>query len=446
MDTLFNNPEIKRLNIINELSLKESRRYLLSVAYIWLTKYCPVGCEHCMCSSPNLKLEHNYENILSKERLDAFIKMSWQSHLDTLIISGGGEPMLELEKTIRIIKEAHYNQIEIITSGYWTANKSYAIEILTLIQKAINHKKKHSTINFSFRISIDKYHQKKIKLNSIASLIKILKNDAVQEKRMFPDINLYFRALLIKDDTVSKLVKIIGASIIKENEVISIISFNESPLLIKVFYKDMRFIGRFTNRKETNVIKYDRYLSLYGYKKSDISLGATYIGPNYKNNKLNGINVFITYNGMIFLYGGVCDIYGELGPEGYYEFLKKIFSDPISRTLLERGLNYIKNIALEIDKNVENRAKKKNWIASIADESLKYPENRLYITYRLMQDLYKNKKIDIDLLSSRNKKIILMPKERIKRAYLKEIKLKIDTSREQLANEFVNIDATQKVN
>lgn len=53
--SFFNRARELRSQILSDSPLfKEELTYPLAVAYIWPTKYCPVGCEHCMFASPKL--------------------------------------------------------------------------------------------------------------------------------------------------------------------------------------------------------------------------------------------------------------------------------------------------------------------------------------------------------------------------------------------------------
>jgi len=47
----------------------------MSVAYFWPTKYCPIGCEHCMFASPGL-VNIDRKMVLSETAVDNFIEIS----------------------------------------------------------------------------------------------------------------------------------------------------------------------------------------------------------------------------------------------------------------------------------------------------------------------------------------------------------------------------------
>jgi len=428
---IFQNSEKLLLKISKDLSLKPDHFYPLSVAYIWPTKYCPVGCAHCMFASPKPRFI-NQNMILSEKAINNFIKMSYDAQLSYLVVSGGGEPMLELSTILKLIKEARFNYFELITGGYWTSNIHQIKRCLTKIQKAIFFKKaKQKKFSFSLRISVDRYHQKIISPKSIAHLVRIIRSDSMlpDKQRSYPDIKIYFRSLLINDDTVSKLAKLLGARLSPlKNYIRNIIFDNSSKGLneITVFYKSMYFVGRATNLSAHKIIEFDDYFNSYSDFNDDIRLGRTYLGPMSTGALLKGLNVTVTYNGKIMPYGGVSNIYGDICKDNYKDFLNKIFHDIISRTLLLKGINYVKKFAEEVEPKLDKKIKKKNWFASIADESLSTSEIKLYVCLRLVQEDVIKGKIKVKNLPNYLIKLISHKKTSLQTEYYKYInKLKI---------------------
>lgn len=171
-----------------------------------------------MFSSPKPEVinKKNTHNSLSEIAVNNFIKISWKSLLDSLIVSGGGEPMLEMPTIINLIKNAHFSYFEVITSAYWTANINLMKKILSSLQNAITLKKnKGFSFEFCLRISVDKYHQKVVKYSWLKNLVDVLRDDALLPicKRKYPDIKIFFRALLIEDDTIDKIAEILEAEL-----------------------------------------------------------------------------------------------------------------------------------------------------------------------------------------------------------------------------------------
>ncbi len=364
--------------------------------------------------------------VLGASAVDNFIQISHKAKLESLVVSGGGEPMLELPSVLKLIREAHFKYFEITTGASWVINESVIRKTLNMIQQAINdRKKKRNDFKFCFRISIDKYHQKIIKIEWLKKLVEIIRKDAVlpNNQKLYPDINIFFRALLIRDNTVKQFASLLGAQLSDMNNYVRELKFNDGLSVgiknIPVFYKDMRFVGRGKNINIATLVPFEHYFESYSDQNQDIRLGMTYISPASKGEVLSGINVFITYDGKMMLYGGSPDISVNIYFEGYQKFLSKLFRDIISRTLLLKGVNHIKEVAEEIDPGIERRVKRKNWIASVVDESLSTTEIRLYVTIRLLQKAIASGELDLKGVSISIQRLLLISPQTLQTEYQK---------------------------
>jgi len=425
-NNLFFEAEKVRKNLIDEFPLhSHDLRYPLSVAYIWPTKYCPLGCAHCMYASPKLQ-EIDKKMILSRKAIENFIHISKMGKLDSLVISGGGEPMLEWETVQTLVRDASYDFCEVITSGYFLVNDDLTKKYLSGLQKVLsNRKKKKKSHNFCLRISIDEYHQKVVKLEWIKKLIFLLKEDAglPHDKRSYPDIKLYFRTLLIEDKTVEELAELTGAHLTSMENYERQLIFDDKknpPFSLSVMYKDMRFVGRGKSAKVKTLIGFDQYFESYTKKENDVQLGmgGSYVKHGLKHKLIKGVDVFVTHEGDVLPYGGVGDIdFNLYKSKNYKLLLTKLFKDIISRTLLLKGLHHIEEIDMEVDPHVFERVRNKNWLASVADESLATAAQRLYVTIRLFQTYINSGELKQEELSPYAKKIISIPKANLQNEF-----------------------------
>lgn len=428
---IFTNARELRGNILKDYPKSTQELYYpLSVAYIWPTLYCPIGCEHCMYSSPKPKTKDNGA-VLNDRALGNFIQLSKDSHLESLVVSGGGEPMLELPSILRLLREAQFKYFEITTGGHWLLSDKAIIKNLEKLQQTITDRKNRGdTIDFSIRLSVDQFHQKMVKPERVKRLIDILREDAglPQNERKYPDIRLFLRALLIEDPTIDEIANMLGAELSQMEGYTRKLRFKDhlsygiNELLI--FYKDMRFVGRGRDRVDTKSVELDQYFESYSSSNGDIRLGMTYLKPGSKGEVLDGINIFVRHDGSIMPYGGAPDVVSNIDSESYREFLSKLWSDIISRTLLFKGVNHVKRVAEEIDPNVSERARHKNWIASIVDESLSTIEVRLYISIRLLQEEVKNGSINIDQLPPYVQELMSISPEQLRKDYEKHMQSK----------------------
>lgn len=403
----------------------KDERYPLSVAYFWPTKYCPIGCEHCMYASPKPR-DIDKRMILNSDAVDSFIQITHEAQLESLVVSGGGEPMLEVPTVLRLIENANYKYFEIITGAHWAASERLTKNTFAQVQNAISNRRNTTGISpdFCFRVSIDNYHQAIVKLPWLVRMVDILREDAIRspEDRQYPDIRLFFRTLLIEDDTIDEFAKLLGAKLGGMNSYVRKLIFSDDKShgidSLNVFYKDMRFIGRARDADALKLTEFDQYFDSYAQAEQDVRLGMTYLKPGSKGEALNGINVFVTYDGTMMPYGGVSDVTSNIYFESYDEFQARILKDVISRTLLFKGLDTVRRIAEEVDPNLIDRIRRKNWIASVADESLDTPEKRLYISLRLLQKQIATGEVTIDDLPDYLRDLTGISPEQLKEQYI----------------------------
>jgi len=446
LSNFFASAKERRQQLSKEYPIKDKNdNYPMSVAYFWPTKYCPIGCEHCMFASPKPR-DVDKGMILNNIAIDNFIKMSHEANLESLVVSGGGEPMMEVSSVLKLIENANYNYFEIITGAHWAASERLTRETFDVVQRAINNRrdKTGNTPNFSFRVSIDSYHQEVVKLPWIARMVDILREDAtrVPNEQKYPDIKLFFRTLLVEDDTVEQLAGLLGAELGDIENYVREMRFSDDKSkgvdTLSVFYKDMRFVGRAKDVDASKLMEFDQYFDSYARTDQDVRLGMTYLKPGSKGETLDGINVFVTYDGTMMPYGGVPDIKSNIYFESYQQFQARVLKDVVSRTLLFKGLDTVRRIAEEVDPQIMDRIRRKNWIASVADESLDTPEKRLYVTVRLLQKELEAGEIAIDDLPEYVREMVGISPEDLQEQYKAHISSQLQ-SEHTYGNELVTI-------
>lgn len=434
MKDIFRDSQLLRDKIINDSPSYSGDKVPLSVAYFWPTKYCPIGCEHCMFASPKKHETDGQGGILSPKAVDNFVQISHEADLHSLVVSGGGEPMTEMPTIVKLMKNAHYKYFEIITGAHWTASDRLIRRNLDDIQKALSDRRSSQhgdDFDFSLRVSVDSYHQQVVKLPWLKRLVDIYRADTALpvSQRNYPDINLFFRTLLIQDDTVDQFAHLLGGDLSDMENYIRKIKLPQTEGQgngidsLTVFYKDMRFVGRGSDASDDKLMTFDQYFASYSDNPdSDVRLGMTYLKPGSKGEALSGINVFVTYDGKMMPYGGTPDVSANIYEDTYDRFLERLFQDNISRTLLTKGLRHVQNYAEEVDPEITERIRRKNWLASVADESLSTAAIRLYITIRLLQDDIAAGIQNADSLPGYAKDLISMQPDELRKEYLEHIK------------------------
>lgn len=165
--------------ILSGLGPYESPGPLMAgTVYVWPTKFCNVGCEHCNFSSPSItgaKGSHDaFHTTEAQTRLIQFVNQLgvWKA-----VLSGGGEPLLEpimVERFIESVYSERLEEIEVITSGVWAKTPTTAKKVLNRLVDAYRRRSHPYRAKFSLRLSVDWFHQRAIGLTPIENIIRAL--------------------------------------------------------------------------------------------------------------------------------------------------------------------------------------------------------------------------------------------------------------------------------
>lgn len=442
-----NNPELTRKWMINGIKFINNSIYKEACyAVINPTNFCPVGCLHCLYSS---KKFGNKSQRINKKTIKNFIKIANQANLKMLVFSGGGEPFENLEIIIEAIKNIKsLENVIIITSAYFAKDTKTTKKIMDKICNAgkidrINSKLKEITI--TMRISRDNYQCKIIPLNNVVNLVYY-----VIQKSKCNKIRVLIRTILNDGENNDlKLAKKLNLKlkpkknkkrIYKNLPIIDSLSVrwllsDDNKIQIPVIYKPMYFTGRAFNKKLEsiyslwNIIKseensgtpfnlcirgpkgegHNYYETIFkGYNFWEKKLPYIYNTP--KDKSIKKIALYIQATGNILVNSGVPDIAPDINKvKNWNHFLNIIYSDPIQRLLIERGPFFIKNIATGVEKDIDAKIEKTNFVFSISLLSLKTPALRLYLTIMAIKHYLKNKKLKIK--NSSLKKLIKIDKK-----------------------------------
>lgn len=135
-----------------------------------LTKYCPVGCKHCISNSPNSTYKKPDTNTLCN-----WIYQIGETRQYQVINITGGEPFAVYKELLRIIEEiqAQGMYATVVTSGFWAVNEK------------ITHKLMKQTVDkglFAIAVSVDKFHQEYIPIENVQRIICEAKRTGLRVK------------------------------------------------------------------------------------------------------------------------------------------------------------------------------------------------------------------------------------------------------------------------
>ncbi|MEW9824100.1 MAG: hypothetical protein AB2992_02740 [Candidatus Symbiodolus clandestinus] len=143
---IFENPQKYRDILISKDLIHGDRNDFSGKSFICvsLTSFCPVGGSFCFFKSGPAFRKSSREDSITKEGIEKFIEFSNTINLGYLLVSGGGEPMLEKHAVLKIIEEVESERIVFVTSANW-AKKKYTAEIyLENIKKSMANRKPKS--------------------------------------------------------------------------------------------------------------------------------------------------------------------------------------------------------------------------------------------------------------------------------------------------------------
>lgn len=404
----FAYPALFRRVIKNNIKLPVSKKYKDKASlYVSLTDRCPVGCDGCFFASQMLK--KNPDNTFTKERLKKLFAFTKKANIRTLTISGGGEPFLEMDAILEIIKKASCDELIIITSGFWAKNKTKAKKDIDLIYRTLEETNKIRAANgkealkIGMRLSVDDFHSKKVSFKSYENILNIFVEDYfdLNNKKEF----YFFIRSVIGDETVDKFLS--GMDTIEDvkKNTVSIdksLYYFKAKETGKVFEFKVRHVHKFNPdlnidlynvQKATinNKLFNDRYSKDRGYKAvspdGKVLFGAT---ETFDKNSLNWLMVA---NGVTELWASVSpDNIGNIDKEDHDALKERYFSDVITVALLEKGVDYIDSLVREVNPTALERAKAINIVDFYMRILLEEEKTQLYVSLRIIQDYLKNNK------------------------------------------------------
>lgn len=210
--------ELKNISFIKRD--KQKRHTGKSVAVIFLTRYCNLGCDFCIYKSkPKNEIEVNEKNEFSNIGCERAISFINDSNVGYLLIAGGGEPFEKEQCIYDIMRQVNVERVIIATNGFWVLDSKKTKEIFEKLNEILSKQKYIK--DFIIRFSIDQWHQKKINLQSVAEMFKLYSNIVDDKDRFKLEIHT-----IIGDNTISELVKEMGKEVY-ENDSITYVSDNK---------------------------------------------------------------------------------------------------------------------------------------------------------------------------------------------------------------------------
>lgn len=420
---IFKTPQRYRSLLLEKKLIQGNEKDYTGKTFICvsLTRFCPVGCKFCFFKSGPMFKKPTKADILTDEGMDKFIQFSNDINLGYLLVSGGGEPMMEKHSILRIIEEVESERIVLVTSAFWAKNKDNAKRYLDSICERMGKRK--SSTSVTVRVSIDEGHQETLGLDPIINLINLF----YTTYRTIEGLDLQIHSLN-DDPTISKLVEILSEKYkitrhIVSNKRISdgmhalkivpkqeIISFNDFDIKIgyaKIFYSNL--LVDLKNDVSKNIEVYQKDL----YESED---GNSSIVTNTEGRP--GLDFWVNYNGNVTTWGNqYLDNLFNLYTDDAKTIIEKSLSDPAALAFIEKGADYRDRVISESNEIAVKRSKAVNIRDYTGSLMFDEERTRLYFTIRALQDYILDGRINKEPLSPEFREILSIPKEDLIDAY-----------------------------
>ena len=404
INTIFENPQLHRNKILSNKLISGNMDDFSGKSFICvsLTRFCPVGCSFCFFKSAPVFKKPSLEDHMTEKGVKKFIQFANQVNLGYLLVSGGGEPMIEKNSILQIVEEVDSERIVLVTSANWAKNYEGAKKYINSIIKSINNRKTKTLV--TIRVSVDTEHCRTVTLSPIKNLIKLFYNNdlmrcidlQIHSIENDESLNELIYALKheykqVKKNRVKKKRISDGKSVVKivPKQDILMIDHLKVPIgYAKVFFSDLKIDlnDKLIVLRNTEVYQKDLIESEDG-------------NSSIVTNKLGqpGLDFWVNYNGNVATWGNqYLDNLFNIYIDSAEDIILGTLSDPAALSFIEKGAAYRDKIVSEANISAIARSKSVNIRdytgALIFDEA----RTRLYYTIRVLQDYIKEGRIILD--------------------------------------------------
>lgn len=382
----------------------------LSMICAWITKKCPLKCEKCFFKSNmdcDNMIEEEYQ--LTEEGIQKLITFVNESNNGYLMLSGGGDPMVCIDKVNKIIENAETHRIVIVTSGFWAKDYQRAKAIIKDMYKSFKKRNCRKECKIIIRLSIDDFHLKPLKtMQAYENIIKIFHEEYRDEKN--------FRLMIHtirEDNTIHSVANIVNADIVYGTE-----GESDNSRVIKIVPKKatMQFkTGYSINIGISKLFYSDLMLNLKNEESELVKEAIKVItddienseqdNPSYIQNALGkkGLDFWIDYNGNVTTwFNQDWNSLYNLYTNSYNEIVRRTLENPVTARFLKKGYENRNGIVSEVNPLAVIRAKAINLRDYYAAFILEENKTKLYYAIKGLQGYIEEYVIssqDLEILS-----------------------------------------------
>ena len=402
----FDNPEKYRKIILESCPLNFKKIDLKgkSLACLFLTRFCTVGCPFCFFKSRPPWRKQNIEDQFSDEGIEKFIKFSKDSNLGYLLISGGGEPLNQKKHILKIIEDVTADNIVLVTSGNWAQSFKAAEKYLSDIYDS--SKKRSSASRIVVRVSVSEGHSIKLGVECAKNILTIFENKFANEKNFLLQIKAFEndKALqkLIQQFPNSKLSDI-PTELVSDNPFIIKRIPKKYLLTLESRYKITIGVSKiFHSTLKPNLNNLLNLQEAISVVEEDVQI-CEEDNPSvvFNTDGTKGLDWSINFNGNICIWQNqVRDTYMNLYEDSYDKIIDTYLNDPITYSFVHKGSRYRDSIISEVNPKAVLRAKAIGLRDSTGAVLFEEEKTRLYYAIRVLQDYVEEGLIGLNSLKN----------------------------------------------
>lgn len=376
-----------------------------SFVCVSLTRFCPVGCKFCFFKSGPVFKQASHEDHFTPQGMDHFVTFCNNIDLGYLLVSGGGEPMMERKSVLRIIADVVSERIVLVTSAHWAKTPESAQRYLEEIVAALDGRTTPTSV--TVRVSVDLEHAATLTLAPVKNLITLF----AEKYGAHPQLDLQIHSI-DHDPCIDTVVSELGERFTTtrthvEQERISdgknalkivprqeIITFND--LCVKVGYAKIFFSDLRVNLHNHEVM--DRNIAVYQKDLYESEDGNSSIVTNKLGNP--GLDYWVNYNGNVTTWGNqFLDNLFNLYDDETQDVITGSLSDPAALSFIEKGAPYRDAVVDEVNPIAVGRSKAVNIRDYTGALMFDEARTRLYYTVRSLQDFMAQGRIEAEKLA-----------------------------------------------
>jgi hypothetical protein len=347
---------------------------------------------------------------MSDGRLDAtdFTRLrDFVADADTelLQITGGGEPLLELDFVLGMIREYRARRMLLNTAGLFASSPQRSADVIHAIYTA--YRSNPASGSFIFRLSVDAFHLRTVKKEKLLNVVRLFRENFSEFSANGFILKLH---TMVGDSSVEELLEPLGDDIQRmgPTEVRfkdgSVVAIGHAPLMLSNSRPDLSDVsGTDVAVKVFDEVR-DPIPGLF--MDDDLNLGLCFL---------------VHENGDVELWNTTpADNLKNIRTSDFGEVRHSVLSDVIQVCALERTASYVEALAAEVDPLSVRRAKAIGSATLLNRRIFSEARLALYVSVRIIQNYLADGRLaeaDLEGLGEDTRALIGSPRERLQELY-----------------------------